>query len=404
MEKAAPVVRINCLIKPTPVRRPSLGGALQWRLISHFSLNYLSIVEGGEAALKEILNLYDFDNSAATRQQINGIVSLQSRHVTKRIKRSFCRGTQVTITFDEDKMVGAGLYLFACVLERFLGQYVSVNSFSQLVLKTIQKKEAIKTMASPKRQSGPSIEDSLFEEFYGFSFYKAVNLLETLYPDRKPLGQTLEPNSEVVRFSVKPGFIFPASDISNLAHGGDDRPANMEVTFMGLIGPSGVLPHWYNELALERIRKKDFSLTAFFDIFHHRLISLFYLAWKKYRFPENYVSGAEDRRSHYALSLLGLGTPGLAGRIGLPKESMIFYSGLLSRTVPSALAIESAVEYFCRYEGQGSSIHRKSASIEPGGPNATRRRQFTPGRRRGLWQLDLGKSDEIPYRSGAHGL
>jgi type VI secretion system protein ImpG len=143
-EKAAPVARINCLIKPTPVRRPSLGGALQWRLISHFSLNYLSIVEGGEAALKEILNLYDFDNSAATRQQINGIVSLQSRHVTKRIKRSFCRGTQVTIAFDEDKMVGAGLYLFACVLERFLGQYVSVNSFSQLVLKTIQKKEAIR--------------------------------------------------------------------------------------------------------------------------------------------------------------------------------------------------------------------------------------------------------------------
>ena len=144
MEKAAPVERINCLIKPTPVRRPSLGGALQWRLISHFSLNYLSIVEGGEMALKEILNLYDFDNSAATRQQINSIVSLQHRHVTKRIKRSFCRGTQVTITFDEDKLVGAGLYLFACVLERFLGQYVSVNSFSQLVLNTIQKKEAIR--------------------------------------------------------------------------------------------------------------------------------------------------------------------------------------------------------------------------------------------------------------------
>ena len=51
-------------------------------------------------------------------------------------------------------------------------------------------------MASPKRQSGPFVEDSLFEEFYGFSFYKAVNLLETLYPDRKPLGQTLEPDSE----------------------------------------------------------------------------------------------------------------------------------------------------------------------------------------------------------------
>jgi len=144
MEIAAPLARINCLIKPTPARRPSLGGALQWRLISHLSLNYMSIVEGGEDALREILKLYDFDDSPATRQQINGIVSLQAEHVTKRIGRSFCRGVQVTIAFDEDKFVGAGLYLFASILERFLGQYVSVNSFSRLVARTVQKKGALK--------------------------------------------------------------------------------------------------------------------------------------------------------------------------------------------------------------------------------------------------------------------
>lgn len=144
LEVAAPVARINCLIKPTPTRRPSLGGALQWRLISHLSINYLSLVEGGGEALREILNLYDFDNSPATRQQINGIVSLQSQHATKRIGQSFYRGVQVTLEFDEDKFVGSGLYLFASVLERFLGQYVSVNSFSQLVTKSIQRKEALK--------------------------------------------------------------------------------------------------------------------------------------------------------------------------------------------------------------------------------------------------------------------
>ena len=144
METAAPVVCINSLIKPTPARRPSLGGALQWRLISHLSLNYMSIVQGGENALREILRLYDFDNSPATRQQIDGIISLQSKHVTKRIGQSFCRGVQITIEFDEDKFVGTGLFLFACVLEKFLGQYVSVNSFSQLVARTVQKKEALR--------------------------------------------------------------------------------------------------------------------------------------------------------------------------------------------------------------------------------------------------------------------
>jgi len=143
-ELAAPVEAIRCLTKPTATLRPALGGAIQWRLISHLSLNYLSLVDGGEDALKEILTLYDFSNSAATRQQINGIVSLKSSHVTRRIGPSFCRGLQVTIEFDDDKYVGTGLYLFALVLERFLGQYVSVNSFVQVVAKTIQSAQILK--------------------------------------------------------------------------------------------------------------------------------------------------------------------------------------------------------------------------------------------------------------------
>lgn len=144
MESAAPVSKVNCILKPTPTRRPFLGSALQWRLVSHFSLNYISLVEGGEHALQEILRLYDFNNSLATQQMISGIVSVSSRHITKRIKRSFCRGVQVTITFDEDKYVGTGIFLFACVLERFLSQYVSVNSFSQLVMHTLQREEPVK--------------------------------------------------------------------------------------------------------------------------------------------------------------------------------------------------------------------------------------------------------------------
>lgn len=144
LERAAPVARINCLIKPTLTRRPSLGGALQWRLISHLALNYLSLQKGGEEALREILKLYDFDNSPVTRQQINGIVSLDSQPLTRRIGQSLARGVQITIEFDEDKYVGTGLYLFASVLERFLGQYVSVNSFVQMVAKTTQRNEVLK--------------------------------------------------------------------------------------------------------------------------------------------------------------------------------------------------------------------------------------------------------------------
>jgi type VI secretion system protein ImpH len=201
-------------------------------------------------------------------------------------------------------------------------------------------------VGSKSRQSDTSLRQRFFREFYKFSFFKAVDLLESLYPDRKPLGQTLQPNKEAVRFSVKPGFSFPASDISKVRQGDGSDQVNMEVTFMGLIGPAGVLPHWYNELVMERIYKKDLSLASFLDMFHHRLISLFYLVWKKHRFPENYLPDGKDRLSGYLLSLVGLGSPGLTRMIGLPKESLAFYSGLLSRPLPSAVTIEAVVEYF----------------------------------------------------------
>ena len=190
-----------------------------------------------------------------------------------------------------------------------------------------------------------ALVDRLFEAPWRFSFFRAVKLLEALIPDKKPLGEALTPEEEGVRFEVKPGFGFPASDILSLKAVEGEGPARMAVTFMGLVGPNGILPDWYNEMALDRNRDRDFSFTAFCDIFHHRLVSLFYLSWKKYRFPENYIPGAGDRLSNCLFSLIGLGTPGLRGRMGLSEESLLFYSGLLSRTVPSAVAIEAAVEY-----------------------------------------------------------
>jgi type VI secretion system protein ImpH len=190
------------------------------------------------------------------------------------------------------------------------------------------------------------VKESLFGQFYEFSFYRAVHLLEWLHPGKTRLGEAQVCRQEPVRFSVKAGFVFPPSDISGMEPGEDGGPTTMEVAFLGLIGPSGVLPGWYNELVADRIRQKDHSLSAFLDLFHHRLISLFYLAWKKHRFPENYRLGARDPLSRQMLSLLGLGTPGLSDRMGLQPESLIFYGGLLSGSVPSAAAIEATVEYF----------------------------------------------------------
>lgn len=148
VEGGAPLSRIRCLTKPTPTARPPIRRGAHWRLLSHLSLNYLSVCEGGKEALQEILKLYDFADSAVIRQQIAGITNVTSRRVVRRPGgmpwNGFCRGIEVTVEFDAEKYVGTGLFLFASVLEKFLGLYSSLNSFSQLIATTRQRKEPLK--------------------------------------------------------------------------------------------------------------------------------------------------------------------------------------------------------------------------------------------------------------------
>jgi type VI secretion system protein ImpG len=136
------------LRKPTPTLRPPMGRDALWRLISHLALNYLSIVEDGKEALQEVLRLYNFSDSADLDKQISGIVGLRSKRHFARINSengvAFARGTQVQMEFDEEEFAGGGVYLFATVIDHFLGLYASLNSFSQLVVKTRQRRGVLK--------------------------------------------------------------------------------------------------------------------------------------------------------------------------------------------------------------------------------------------------------------------
>jgi type VI secretion system protein ImpG len=148
LEEAAPIARIRALVKPTSTVRPPLSAASRWRLISHLSLNYLSLSAGSPEALQEILRLYDFSDSSVIRQQIEGILELSAKRVVRRPTamgwHGFCRGLEVTLLLDEDKYVGSGVFLFATVLERFLGLYANLNSFTQLTVTTRQREKALK--------------------------------------------------------------------------------------------------------------------------------------------------------------------------------------------------------------------------------------------------------------------
>jgi type VI secretion system protein ImpG len=141
---AGPIGRVISVVPPTSTQRPEWGPGALWRLISHLSLNHLSLVEGddGAAALREILQLYNVRQSAETQALIEAIVEIRTERVVRRIgwrAGGFGLGLLVRVTIDEGRLAGLGGYLLACVLDRFLGTYVALNSFTELVVQSKQR-------------------------------------------------------------------------------------------------------------------------------------------------------------------------------------------------------------------------------------------------------------------------
>jgi type VI secretion system protein ImpH len=208
-------------------------------------------------------------------------------------------------------------------------------------------------MAAQNGRADPALERVLFEGGYRFDFFQAVRVFERLYPHRQPVGRDANPTQEVARFRSHLSLSFPPSaihDIERLQDG--NGPAQMTVAFMGLAGLQGVLPRHYTELLLERARHKDQTLRDFLDLFNHRLISLFYRAWEKYRFPIAYEQALAKQEGYDSFSLrlfdlIGLGTKGLREMLEVEDEALLFYAGLLAQHPHSASALEGLLQdYF----------------------------------------------------------
>jgi type VI secretion system protein ImpH len=212
-------------------------------------------------------------------------------------------------------------------------------------------------MAAASRAEDPDMKDSLItnslleqalcEDPCSFEFFQAVALIQRLrMGEREPVGQFCNPEDEAVRFQVNNTLSFPASQIQAIDWQKEDAPPDMKVNFMGLTGPMGVLPYCYTELILERLKAKDTTLQSFLDVFNHRIISFFYRAWEKYRYPTTYYRG-DDEFTHHLMDFIGLGTPGLQDRQAVPDEALLHYVALLGSHSRSAAALESILsDYF----------------------------------------------------------
>jgi type VI secretion system protein ImpH len=186
----------------------------------------------------------------------------------------------------------------------------------------------------------------LRREPFRFDFFQAVRLLERLFPERTSVGKFEPPANEVAHFGAQATLAFPASQIQAMDWP-EKGPVQMSVNFMGLTGPLGVLPNPYTSMLVERLRAHDTSPSDFFDIFNHRIISLFYRAWSKYRFDVGYEQGEANRFSRQLLSLVGLGTDGLQNRQVVSDDAMVYYAGLLAQRPRSAQALQQILaDYF----------------------------------------------------------
>ncbi|WP_435017852.1 type VI secretion system baseplate subunit TssG [Tundrisphaera sp. TA3] len=243
----------------------------------------------------------------------------------------------------------------------------------------------------------------LFAEPYAFDFFQAVRLLERLAPGSVPVGRDGPPGAECVRFRSIASLAFPPSAVADLRPGRDDGSAPVLVqAFLGLTGPSGILPRHYTELLIrleKETREADrFALRDWLGIFDHRLASMFYRAWEKYRFAIPFERGEAlrddpDPFTRALFSLVGLGEPPLRRRLIVPAPSpapagepplaavndlaVIYYAGLFAHRPRSAVGLERLLADYFAAPAQVDSF-------------------------RGQW-LPLGAENQIRLGEGDHG-
>lgn len=208
-------------------------------------------------------------------------------------------------------------------------------------------------MASKSRSGTRDLAAELAVAAPRFGFFQAARLLGLFARTRAPHGGL----PARLRFRTPASLAFPASELVSYRPGQDRDSADaaapdvMTVSFLGLTGPSGALPVAYTELLIERqLRARDSAMHAFFDLFSHRALALFYGAWRKYRFWAAVEAGDGDGFTRNLLDFAGVGLgalrSGLAQQQTLDENLFVYYAGLLSQKPLSGQALVALVQGF----------------------------------------------------------
>jgi type VI secretion system protein ImpG len=149
LDVATPVKSVRVVSGPSRPHAPLTDGAVAWRAINHLSLNYLSLVNStpheGAAALRELLHLYVPAANAGLKKQVDGVRAVGVRPLVRRLPASrpiaFGRGLEITVTVDDLAFQGASAFLLGAVLAKYFTAHVSINSFTETVLRSDSRGE-----------------------------------------------------------------------------------------------------------------------------------------------------------------------------------------------------------------------------------------------------------------------
>ncbi|WP_110657991.1 type VI secretion system baseplate subunit TssG [Salinicola halimionae] len=215
-------------------------------------------------------------------------------------------------------------------------------------------------MAAENRYSAPGLIDQARAEPWRFGFFQLVRLLRLHYSRTGRIDPENRPHQDPLRFRSLLSLNFPPSEISDLNFESDkarsasgDPLSEIQVTFMGLVGPSGVLPRPYTELLINRhIEKRDDAAHAFMDFFSHRMTALFYEAWQKYRFHIEYERKGSADFEDWLLHLVGFTPTTLEKTLDQPEDPaslrrdlFSWFSGLWSQRPRNPGNLQSILEY-----------------------------------------------------------
>ena len=418
LEESAPVEAVRCLAGPTRPR-PSKSfekGETTWRLISHLSLNYLSLTDsekGGAEALRELLSLYSDTNNVLANKQIDGVRSIESKPVTRPISTSgplsFGRGLEATLTLDESAFEGTGAFLVGRGTQRVFrqvrfDQFLHRNRFSNH--RTWRGNAMAREDGTAARPVDATLE-RLRQDPFRFDFYQAMRLLECAFAESPRYGTARKLSEEPVRLSQEPSLSFSPASLCGFGNAADKRFHKLSVRFFGLCGPNGALPLHLTEYIRERMRHHDdHTLAAFLDIFHHRMLSLFYRAWADAQPTVQFDRPDSDRFSVYVGSLFGMGMPSVRERDEMPDLAKLYYAGSVGLPDAESRRASRDADRFFQTAVRHQRVHRPVDGDTGRLPLSSRRspRERDARRRLHARLTRLGLPAEVSHHDRARGL